>query len=58
MAGRTGRWRAATMFGVTTPCVQQIRRSLEDAGDEVIVFHANGTGGRSMERLADEAASS
>ena len=45
---------AATMFGVTTPCVQQIRRSLEDAGDEVIVFHANGTGGRSMERLADE----
>ena len=46
---------AATMFGVTTPCVQQIRTSLEASGDEVIVFHANGTGGRSMERLADEA---
>ncbi|CAN5580446.1 hypothetical protein BH24ACT5_BH24ACT5_00750 [soil metagenome] len=46
---------AATMFGVTTPCVQEIRTSLEATGDEVIVFHANGTGGRSMERLADEA---
>ena len=45
---------AATMFGVTTQCVQQIRGPLEDAGDEVIVFHANGTGGRSMERLADD----
>lgn len=45
---------AATMFGVTTPCVQQVRRRLEADGDEVIVFHANGTGGRSVEKLGDD----
>lgn len=42
----------ATMFGITTRCVQEVRRRLEHAGDEVVVFHANGTGGRSLERLA------
>lgn len=42
----------ATMFGVTTPCVQAVRARLEAAGDEVVVFHANGTGGRSLESLA------
>ena len=40
-----------TMFGVTTPCVQQIRASLACAFD-VQVFHANGSGGRAMEALA------
>jgi uncharacterized protein (UPF0261 family) len=44
---------AATMFGVTTRCVQAVRAELEAAGEEVIVFHANGTGGRSLEALAD-----
>lgn len=48
-----GRPIAATMFGVTTPCVQAIRRGLEADGLEVIVFHANGTGGRSVEALAE-----
>jgi len=42
----------ATMFGVTTPCVQTCRKSLEDLGYEVLVFHATGTGGDSMEALA------
>ncbi len=42
---------AATMFGVTTPCITEARRVLEDAGYEVIVFHATGTGGRAMEEL-------
>jgi uncharacterized protein (UPF0261 family) len=42
---------AATMFGVTTPCVDQARARLEELGYEVIVFHATGTGGRSMEAL-------
>lgn len=43
-----------TMFGVTTPCVQQARVWLEDRGYETIVFHATGTGGQAMERLIDE----
>lgn len=42
---------AATMFGVTTPCVEQARRILEAAGYEVLVFHATGAGGRAMESL-------
>ena len=42
---------AATMFGVTTPCVQQARELLEQAGYEVLVFHATGNGGQAMETL-------
>ncbi len=42
---------AASMFGVTTPCVERIRERMEAAGYEVLVFHATGTGGRSMEAL-------
>jgi len=42
---------AATMFGVTTPCVDRARQVLEQAGYEVIVFHATGNGGESMEGL-------
>ena len=41
-----------TMFGVTTTAVQQITGLLEDRYD-CLVFHATGTGGRSMEKLAD-----
>jgi uncharacterized protein (UPF0261 family)/ABC-type branched-subunit amino acid transport system ATPase component len=41
-----------TMFGVTTPAVQQIATALR--GDyECLVFHATGVGGRSMEKLVD-----
>lgn len=43
----------ATMFGVTTPCVTQVREKLEAAGYEVLVFHATGSGGRAMEALID-----
>lgn len=42
---------AATMFGVTTPCVEASRSILEAAGCEVLVFHATGSGGRTMEDL-------
>ncbi len=42
---------ATTMFGVTTPCVERARRVLEEAGYEVLVFHATGTGGQAMESL-------
>ncbi|HEV2774561.1 MAG TPA: Tm-1-like ATP-binding domain-containing protein [Solirubrobacteraceae bacterium] len=44
---------AATMFGVTTPCVTRAREHLEGKGYEVLVFHATGTGGRAMEALVD-----
>lgn len=42
---------AASMFGNTTDCVQNAKRVLEENGYEVLVFHATGTGGRTMESL-------
>jgi uncharacterized protein (UPF0261 family) len=42
---------AITMFGVTTPAATAARHWLEQEGYEVLVFHANGAGGRSMEKL-------
>lgn len=42
---------ATTMFGVTTPCVNAAREYLEAKGYEVLVFHATGVGGQSMEAL-------
>jgi uncharacterized protein (UPF0261 family)/ABC-type branched-subunit amino acid transport system ATPase component len=41
-----------TMFGLTTPCVQAVCKQLE-AEYDCLVFHATGTGGQSMEKLAD-----
>lgn len=41
----------ATMFGVTTPCVEAARERLEKADYEVLVFHATGTGGLTMEAM-------
>jgi uncharacterized protein (UPF0261 family)/ABC-type branched-subunit amino acid transport system ATPase component len=41
-----------TMFGVTTPCVQQITALLKNEYD-CLVFHATGVGGQSMEKLID-----
>ena len=41
-----------TMFGVTTPCVQQITALLKNDYD-CLVFHATGVGGQSMEKLID-----
>ena len=40
---------AATMFGVTTPCVEAARKHIEENNFEVLVFHATGTGGMTME---------
>ena len=42
------------MFGVTTPCVERARETLERAGCEVLVFHATGNGGQAMESLIGE----
>src|SRR6185436_8693545 len=45
---------AATMFGVTTPCVERARAVLESQGFEVLVFHATGNGGQAMESLISD----
>jgi uncharacterized protein (UPF0261 family) len=45
---------AASMFGNTTACVDRCRAAIEAAGYEVLVFHATGTGGRTMEALVRE----
>ena len=41
----------ASMFGNTTACVDRARGVMEEAGYEVLVFHATGTGGKTMESL-------
>lgn len=41
-----------TMFGVTTPCIQQIAAQL-GADYDCLVFHATGIGGQSMENLVE-----
>ena len=40
-----------TMFGVTTPCVDAVRKLLEAQGYDCLVFHATGSGDRAMEKL-------
>jgi uncharacterized protein (UPF0261 family) len=44
---------ALTMFGVTTQCVTSVAEQLAGRYDP-LVFHAVGTGGRAMEKLADD----
>ncbi len=44
---------AATMFGNTTRAVENARKIMEENGYEVLVFHATGTGGKTMEMLID-----
>lgn len=44
----------ASMFGNTTPCVTRAREALEQEGYEVLVFHATGTGGKTMEALISD----
>jgi uncharacterized protein (UPF0261 family) len=43
----------ASQFGNTTPCIDRARQRLEASGFEVLVFHATGTGGRTMESLIE-----
>jgi uncharacterized protein (UPF0261 family) len=43
----------ASQFGNTTPCVTAARKRLEDAGYEVMIFAATGSGGRTMESLIE-----
>ena len=44
---------AMSMFGNTTPIAERCRQTMESHGYEVLVFHATGTGGQSMEKLAE-----
>lgn len=44
---------AASMFGNSTACVNEAKAVLETSGYEVLVFHATGTGGRTMESLLE-----
>ncbi|MCR5576626.1 MAG: Tm-1-like ATP-binding domain-containing protein [Oscillospiraceae bacterium] len=44
---------AATMFGVTTPCIKAAKEYLEGQGYDVLVFHATGAGGKTMESLIE-----
>jgi len=44
---------AASMFGNTTKCVEHARQLLEAKGYEVLVFHANGIGGKIMESVIE-----
>lgn len=43
----------ASMFGNTTTAVNHARELLEEKGYEVLIFHATGTGGKTMEGLID-----
>ncbi|MDX1416418.1 MAG: Tm-1-like ATP-binding domain-containing protein [Candidatus Promineifilaceae bacterium] len=45
---------AASMFGNTTELVDQCRALLSEKGYETLVFHATGTGGRTMESLIND----
>ena len=45
---------AATMFGQTTPVVNRCREILLAKGYEVLIFHASGVGGRTMESMVEE----
>ncbi len=65
MAGMVQGWRppaadalpaiGLSMFGVTTACVQGVTMALRREFD-CLVFHATGTGGQSLEKLADDGA--
>lgn len=43
-----------TMYGLTNPCVTHCRSLLSSAGLQSVVFHANGTGGRSFESFISQ----
>ena len=44
----------ASMFGNTTECVGLCEKGLQQAGYEVLIFHAVGSGGRALEDLVAE----
>lgn len=47
------RYVAVTMLGNTTKAVMALKKRLEEAGYEAVIFHSNGVGGPAMEELAE-----
>jgi uncharacterized protein (UPF0261 family) len=47
---------AMSMFGQTRPCVERCKAALVEAGYDVLVFHATGSGGRTMESMIEDGA--
>src|SRR5699024_10634455 len=45
---------AASMFGLTTPCINHAKSYLEDRGYEVLIFHVTGIDDQRMERVHEE----
>ena len=45
---------ALSMLGITTPCVSRIQKRIDAANYETLVFHANGLGGKTMEKLIEQ----
>jgi uncharacterized protein (UPF0261 family) len=43
-----------TTLGGTTNCALQVKKELEGKGYEVVIFHANGCGGRAMEEMIEQ----
>jgi uncharacterized protein (UPF0261 family) len=44
----------ASMFGNTTTLVNRCKNKLEENGFEIMIFHATGTGGKTMESLIEK----
>ena len=40
-------------LGTTEACAQQVRRALEEIGNEVVIFHTVGSGGQAMEEMIE-----
>jgi len=40
-------------LGTTEACAQQVRRTLEEKGNEVVIFHTVGSGGEAMEEMIE-----
>jgi uncharacterized protein (UPF0261 family) len=43
-----------TTLGGTTNCALHVKKELERKGHEVVIFHANGIGGRAMEEMIEQ----
>lgn len=43
-----------TMFGVTTPCVMSAAKAVEEAGNDTMIIHTTGVGGRCLEEQLSE----
>ncbi|MCL5962168.1 MAG: Tm-1-like ATP-binding domain-containing protein [Chloroflexi bacterium] len=54
MDGHPSRLIGISVFGVTQPCVSEVKERLEKTGFEVMLFHSVGTGGEALEELVEQ----